>query len=147
AMALTLPAVGFYDCSILLPRMLGYYITHYLVLIGGPMMCLLGFFRPKFKDFPKTLIASFCVLTGVSLINVILRVTKLNPYANYFYSMETEGNPILELLHSLIPYPYFYMLPLIVILVTYMTLVTLPFAIADKKRKAKEKAEEAEAKA
>lgn len=134
-MALSMPSAGFYDCSVLLPRMLGYYITHFMVLIGGPALALFGLYRPKFKDFPITVLTAFCILLVIFGINSLMRATDVNPYANYFYCSDTDGNPLLELFYKLIPVPFLYMMPAIFILVPYMTLVTLPFYLDEKKGK------------
>ena len=56
-------------------------------------------------------------------INLILRATGLHPKANYFFSVETEGNAILEMFHRMIPVPFLYLLPGTVILVAYMAVV------------------------
>lgn len=133
-LALSMPSVGFYDCSVLLPRMLGYYITHFMVLLGGPALALFGLYRPKFRDFPITVLAAFCILLVIFGINSLMRATGVNPYANYFYCSDTDDNPLLELFYKFIPIPFLYMMPGIFIMVPYMALVTLPFYLYDKKK-------------
>ena len=66
--------------------------------------------------------------------NMLLRTTGLHPKANYFFSVETEGNPVLDLFYSRIPYPWLYELPSILILLPYMLLITAGFAFADRKK-------------
>ena len=73
------------------------------------------------------------VALAVFCVNLLLRVTGLHPKANYFYSVETEGNFLLEIFHRWIPVPFLYLLPSFLILVPYMLVITLPFALAEKR--------------
>ena len=138
-MALLSPAVGFDGYSIFLPRMLGFYGTHFMIIIEGLALATFGFYRPKFKDFPKTILTIVILLLVITGINLLLIKTGLYDRANYFFTMEHEGISILKLFWSWIPVPVLYLLPSAVILLAYMSLVTAPFAIADgiKKKKAK----------
>ena len=134
-MALMFPAVGFTDCSIWLPRMIGFYGTHFMIIIEAIALVTFGFYRPKFKDFPKTILTLVILLLVITGVNLLLIKTGLYDRANYFFTMEHEGISILKLFWSWIPVPVLYLLPGAVILLTYMSLVTLPFAIADKVKK------------
>ncbi len=133
-MALVMPGNGFSGYSVLLPRMMGYYGTHFMIVIEGLALAAFGLYRPRFRDFPRTLLAAVLIAFGVFLVNVLLRVSGLHPKANYFFSMETEGNALLELFHRIIPLPFLYLLLSVFILVPYMALVTLPFALADRRK-------------
>ena len=133
-MALVMPGTGFDGYSILLPRMLGYYGTHFMVIIEALALAVFGLYRPRFRDLPGTVLALVLISLAVFGFNVLLRATGLHPKANYFFSMETEGNPILDLFYSRIPYPWLYELPSILILLPYMFLITAPFALADRKK-------------
>ena len=136
-MALLSPAVGFDGYSIWLPRMLGFYCTHFMIIIEGLALATFGFYRPKFKDFPKTILTIVILLLVITGINLLLIKTGLYERANYFFTMEHEGISILKLFWSWIPVPVLYLLPGAVILLAYMSLVTAPFAIADGIRKKK----------
>ena len=122
-MALAMPGNGFDGYSLLLPRMLGYYGTHFAIVIEGLALVTFGLYRPKFRDLPMTALALFLIALAVFCINMLLRATGLHPKANYFFSVETEGNPILEFFHGWIPVPFLYMVPCIGILLGYMGLV------------------------
>lgn len=135
-MALVMPAVGFYDCSILLPRMLGYYITHFMVFTGALAIVTYGIHTPKMKELPKTALLVVGVTFCVFLINVLFRTIAPGCGANYFYTMDPEGNAILEALYNLIPIPFVYELPLILVLVVFMVLVTFILNLFRKKKKA-----------
>lgn len=137
-MALLMPANGFSGYSILLPRMIGFYGIHFIIIILALSIVTFGLYRPKFRDLPFTILTLLLVALAVFGINMILRATGLHPKANYFFSVETEGNFLLEIFHRWIPVPFLYLLPSIIILAPYMLLITLGFFIADRvKRKKK----------
>ena len=135
-MAICMPGMGFDHYSIFLPRMLGFFGTHFMIVIMAIAIVTFGLYRPKFRDLPKTCAVIFVISFCVFLINLLLRGTGLHPDANYFFSMNAEGNPLLELFHRLIPIPFLYQLPSYLILLPYMALVTSGFWIADRKKKA-----------
>jgi len=137
-MALIMPGAEFQGVSILLPRMLGYYGTHFMVVIECLSVVTFGFYKPKIKDLPRIVFTILVISFVVFMINMIMRWTGIYEKANYFYSVETEGNPILEIFYSWIPYPFLYLLPSILILVPYMAVVMLGFGIGDKLKKNKE---------
>ena len=136
-MALVMPGNGFDGYSLLLPRMLGYYGTHFMIIIEGLALVAFGLFRPRFRDLPRAVLAALAISFCVFLIDLFLRRTGLHPKANYFFAMETEGNFLLEIFHRWIPVPFLYLLPCTLILGVYMLLVTTPFAIADRLRERK----------
>ena len=72
-------------------------------------------------------LTSLLLALAVFGINILLRTTGLHPKANYFYSVETEGNALLDIFYRLIPVPFLYLLPSILILMAYSGLVTLLF--------------------
>ena len=61
-MALAMPGTGFNGYSLLLPRMLGYFGTHFMVFIEGIAIVSFGFYKPRFKDLFGTLITLLCIL-------------------------------------------------------------------------------------
>ena len=132
-MALIMPANGFDGYSLLLPRMLGYYGTHFMIVIEGIALVSFGLYRPKFRDLPRAVVTALPISFGIFLFNLLLRHSGLHPKANYFFSVETEGNVLLELFHSWIPVPYLYLLPSIGILGAYMLVITIPFALLERK--------------
>ena len=131
-MAILMPANGFAGYSLLLPRMIGFYGTHFIIVIAGLAIATFGLYRPKFKDIPFTVLTISIIALIVFGINMLLRVTGLHPHANYFFSVETEGNFLLEIFHKWIPVPFLYLIPSFLILIPYMMLITLGFFISDK---------------
>ena len=133
-MALLMPGNGFDGYSLLLPRMLGYYGTHFMIVIEGLALVTFGFFRPRFRDLPRAILTGLLVAFCIFLINLLLRWSGLHPKANYFFSVETEGNFLLDIFYGWIPVPFLYLLPASGILIPYMLLVTLPFELAARRK-------------
>lgn len=122
-MALLMPGLGFDGYPIWLPRMLFYYGTHFAILLEGLALATLGLYKPRLRDVPMTVITVLLITLAAFGVNLMLRATGLHPKANYFFSVETEGNAILEMFYRLIPVPFLYLLPGTVILVAYMAAV------------------------
>ena len=99
-MALAMPQNGFAGYSLLLPRMLGFYGTHFMIVIEGLAIVAFGLFRPTLRDLPRAILTANAIAFGVFCINLLLRWSGLHPKANYFFSVETEGNALLELFHG-----------------------------------------------
>ncbi len=142
SLAIIMPGLGFDHYSIFLPRMLGYFGTHYMVAIMAVAIVTFGLYRPKFSDLPKTCVVITVITFIVFLVNLLLINTGLHPKANYFYSIRPVGNPLLELFYKLIPIPFIYLLPSLVILVPYMALVTTGFWLADRRKFSEDSSEE-----
>lgn len=125
AMAVAMPGLGFSGYSLLLPRMIGFYGTHFAIVVEGLALATFGLYKPKFKDLPMSALALFVIALAACGISLLLRWTGLNPNANYFFSVETEGNAILELFHKFLPAPFLYLIPCLLILAAYMLVVML----------------------
>ncbi len=132
-LALVMPGMGFGGYSLLLPRMLGYYGTHFMIVIEALAIVCYGLYRPSFRDLPRTLLTIAAVGLVIFGIDVLLRTTGLGPKANYFFAMESEGNPVLDIFHGLIPLPYLYLLPCLPIIGVYMAIIILPFHLTERR--------------
>ena len=135
-LALMMPSTGFSGYSILLPRMLGFFFTHFMVLIESIALASYGLYKPTYKDIPKTMLTAVVVSFVIFIINMILRKTGLGPKANYFFSVETEGNPVLEIFHKIIPVPYLFLLPALLVLGPFMLIETFLMTKFGKKKAA-----------
>ena len=134
-MALLMPSMGFASYPLFMPRLIGFWGTHFMVLIESIALITYGLYRPTFKDVPKTLLTIVIVTFCIFLIDLFIRTTGLNPRANYFFAMETEGNPVLNIFHNLVPIPFVYLIPCLLIIAPYMCLIIFCFTVADKFRK------------
>ena len=133
-LALIMPSPGFREgFSILLPRMLGYYFTHFMIVIEGLAIAAFGLYRPKFRDLPKNMLATAGLGLGAFLISTVLRLAHLSPDANYFFTYYHEGIPPLEIFFNLIHLPYLYLIPVVLGMGVYMALITSGFALAERK--------------
>ena len=123
AMALLMPGSGFDHAYLFLPRIIGFYGTHFMIVIEALMLVTFGFYKPVYGDIPKAMV--ILVVLGLLMhgLNLLLRCSGLNRRSNYFFTMETEENSFLNLLRSLIPYPFLYLLPLFPLPALYMCLV------------------------
>ena len=135
-MAIIMPGIGFSGYSIFLPRMLGYYITHWVIFFGGVALAALGIYRPRFRDFPVALLTTFGVALFAFCVSELLRATHLADHANYFFTVESEGNAVLDLCHKFVPLPFLYLIPCCLILLPYMCLVTVGFWLYDRRHPA-----------
>ena len=134
-MAVIMPGNGFDGYSLLLPRMLGYYGTHFMILIEGLALAAFGLYQPRLRDLPRTILTILIVTFAATVLNLLLRWSGLHPKANYFFAMEPEGISLLEIFYRWIPIPFLYMMPCFGILIPYMLLVTAPFEIAARSRR------------
>ena len=134
-MALAMPTAGFSGYSLLLPRMLGFYGTHFMIVIEGLAIVTFGLYRPEFRDLPGTFLAAVGLTFMVFLFDTLLRFTGIYTRANYFYTYETEGNVLLNLFHSWIPVPFLYLIPCLAILGAYMFLIMSFFKIGGTRRR------------
>ena len=133
-MAVCMPGAGFDGYSLFLPRMMGYFGTHFMIIIEGLALVTFGLYRPKFRDLPRAVLTAWVLMVCLFGFNMLLRLTGVYPNANYFYSVETEGNALLGLFYRWIPIPCLYLAPAIVILGVYMLLITIPFALTDRRQ-------------
>lgn len=121
-LALTFPNAPFNGFSVLLPRMIGFYGTHALLIVCALCLPALGLYRPERRDFRGVLVTFFALALCAHGVNLLLRAT-VCPQANYFFTF-CEDNAILELFWRIVPVPFLYLLPVLPILWGYMALVT-----------------------
>lgn len=139
-MALAIPAYGFAGYSILLPRMLGFYGTHYLLLMEAVALVTFGLYKPELGDLPGTVITLLAISFMLYIFSMFLRWTGICPNANYFYTVEPEGNPALELFYRWIPCPYLYLLPCVIALVPYILAVLGIYRLVERRLPCKNEA-------
>lgn len=132
AMALLMPSAGFEAYSLLEPRILCYFVTHWLVFFGSLSLCGFGLYKPNFRDILPTVITALLLAFAIFLVDILLRKIGVDPHSNYFFAVETEGNPILELFYSWLPYPFLYLMPCVLILVPYAVIVLLLLRLIDR---------------
>lgn len=133
-MALVFPEAPFVGYSLWLPRMLGFYATHILIIVCGLSLVTLGFYRPQFRDIPGIAGTFFLLGIGALAVNFLLRHTVCPP-ANYFFVYGGDVDiSILNLFWKWLPVPFLYELPALLILVGYMALICRFFSAWDRYR-------------
>ncbi len=138
-MALFFPEAGFVGYPVFMPRVIGFYLTHFLIVIAGISLAILDFYRPKLKDFPGIFATLSILALVIHGVNYIFRVTGLCTISNYFFTFDDVGISILALFHRFIKIPFLYLLPSFLILGVYMGIVSLGFFIGDLCRKKRKK--------
>ncbi len=111
-LSLLMPLTGFAGYSLLTIHVAGYYFTHLVILMAPIFLLGLDLYKPKYKDVPKFMLALVCVGAVMFVVNLILRKTGLCPKSNYFFTIDQENNPLLEMLYRWIPIPFVYTLPI-----------------------------------
>lgn len=112
-----------------------FYFFPHLLEFGIPILLFaLGLVKKDIKCIGSTLLITLCVLILVHFANMALNSyfaahQILNPsgalvQVNYMYTIKPE-NPVLGLFWSLIPYPFWYMLPVVLIILVYLGFVYL----------------------
>lgn len=123
-----------------------FYFFPHLLEFGVPILLFkLGLVKKDVKCIVSTLLITLAVyslihLSNVTLNNYFLANEICNPsgaivQVNYMYSLRPE-NPVLDLFWNWIPYPYFYMLPVILVVLAYLGFVYLKQIIAGFKKNA-----------
>ena len=131
--------------EILSPTFFFYFFPH-LLEFGIPILLFsLGLVKKDLKCIASTLLITLCAFALVHFANVALNSyfaahQILNPsgnpvQVNYMYTIKPE-NPVLSLFWSLIPYPFWYLLPVMGIIGVYLLLVYCKQIIARFKSKA-----------
>lgn len=125
-MGMLMPVAGFYNIPLLSGESIGFYGFHGLVFVICVSFFTLGLYRPQVKDVPKIMLFLAFTALVVHGINWVLRAM-VSPEANYFFTYDPEGNPILAIFKNMIDIPYVYELPLLVPVGIVLALVSLLF--------------------
>lgn len=121
-----------------------YYFPH-LLEFGIPILLIaLGLVEKDVKCIGSTLLITVGALIPIHLTNVLLNNycaahQLLNPageliQVNYMYTIQ-PANPLLDLFWSLIPHPFWYLMPVVVIVLVYLAAVYCKEIFARLKKK------------
>jgi hypothetical protein len=113
------PIAVFSESSLLLPRNIGYYGTHALLIVASTSLVTLRLCRPDFKYLPRVITLMFALVLAMHLVNTTLRTSGISSHADYFFTYGPDSTVILEPLWQLIPIPFVYELPLLLVVVAY----------------------------
>ena len=102
-LAICMPQQGYAGYSIFRWHTFGFFLLHSLGVFVPVSVIVLGLYVPKYKDILKA-VAVLLICTAFSyLLSLALRESGLCAFANYSFTMDPEGNPVLELCYRLIP--------------------------------------------
>lgn len=136
-LAILMPSKGMTGESLLTPRIWGYYITHFLVMMETPFLICSGHFTPNHKETLKEVLTFLCLAAFGFIISMILIKTGLNPKANYFYSVHPDGNPVLELFFKILPVKGLYLLPTSILAYGFANIVVIVYRLFSKNSQVK----------
>ncbi len=138
-LALIFPTAVQAEYEILSDAFFIFYIPHIFEFAVTVYLFLFGYIKKDFKTIPTTLGITLGIYTLVHFINVGLthysEQAGLELTFNYMFSMQTPGNPVLDLFWKIIPHPYWYMYLAVVILAVYLVVLYLPQIIRAVKEK------------
>lgn len=138
-LALIFPTAVQAEYEILSDAFFIFYIPHIFEFAVTVYLFLFGYIKKDFKTIPTTLGITVGIYTLVHFINVGL--TRYSEQAglelsfNYMFSMESPGNPVLDIFWKVIPCAYWYMYLAVVILAVYLVVLYLPQIIRAMKEK------------
>ncbi len=114
---------GIADAEVMSPVFLMYYVPHLFEFAVPILQIMLKRTKMQLKYIFPSVLFTTILYTIVHFINAILNnyfiTNNIRNYlnqiveVNYMYTIKPEGIPILTNLWEIIPYPYFYLLPLI----------------------------------
>ncbi len=124
-----------------------FYFFPHLLEFGIPILLFaLGLVKKDMKCIATTMLITLCAVVAVHFANVALNGyfeahQILNPagalvQVNYMYTIQPE-NPVMALFWSLIPYPFWYLMPVILIISVYLLIVYSKQVIARFGKRAK----------
>lgn len=130
--AIASPTAGFVGESILLPRYIGYFGTHGLIIVISICLLCFGYCKPSLREVYRVPAFLLLHIGLVHLLNMFLR-QGLCPHANYMFTFSPEP-AALKPMWELVPIPFFYFLPLLPLLILWCLLLTILHSKISKKR-------------
>lgn len=122
-LAFSMPVPGFEAVPLFSAAGLGYYGFHGLVLALSLGLGTSGVYRPQYRDLPGALLLLVGIGGAAHAANCLLRAA-VYPAADYFFTFDPLGNPILKAVYARLPHPFLYELPLLAVAVGWGLLMT-----------------------
>lgn len=91
----------------------GYMIYHHVLIVQSILLVSTSFYRPAYRDIPRSILILIALYLVMFLVNTILRRLTGLPI-NYLYSYGLPGNPITDMLYRWIPIPAVFFLPMLI---------------------------------
>lgn len=128
-LAICMPQQGYAGYSIFRWHTFGFFLLHSLGVIIPISVVVLGLYRPHYRDILKSVFVLLICTVFSFILSLVLRKTGLCSFANYSFTMDPEGNPVLEFFYRLIPVQGLYMIGTLLIFCPLCALVTAVYRI------------------
>jgi len=92
----------------------GYWFYHHILVVQSVLLVTTGFYRPSYREVPKSMVILIVIYFLMYLVNLLVRALTGVP-VNYMYTFGLPGNPVLELLHSILPVYPLYLVPAVLL--------------------------------
>ena len=112
-LAMLSPDPHFVNVSLSTIKGYGYWGTHHVLIIQSILLVSCGFYRPGYKEIPKSIGILLVLYFTMFLINLLLRKITGLPI-NYLFTFGMEGNTIIEALYKIFPVYPLYLVPCVV---------------------------------
>lgn len=113
--AVCVPQQGYAGYYVFKWHTFGFFLLHSLGVFIPASIVILKLYIPKYKDIFKAT-AVLLISTIISyFVSIFLRKAGLCEFANYSFTMEPEGNPVLGFFYKLIPVKGLYLLGALII--------------------------------
>ncbi|MBQ0141617.1 MAG: YwaF family protein [Prevotellaceae bacterium] len=136
SVAILAPQQGYAGYSILKWHTFGFFLLHSLGIAIPAGVVYLGLYKPKYKDIPKAVTVLAVTTLFAYLISLFLRKTGLCSVANYSFTMDPEGNPVLEFFYRLLPVQGLYVVGLLLMFIPGTIIIVTIYRMLQRKRMA-----------
>ena len=132
SLALFMPQAGYAGYDVFRLHTFGFFLLHSTGVALPVSVCVLGLYRPRMGDVLRAAVVLAVTAAAAHLINVVLRSTGLCDFANYYFTMDTENNPVLEFCFRILPVRGIYTIGTLAIFCPASALITLLCRAAEK---------------
>jgi len=115
-LSLLSPDPEFLNLSLLNYHRMGYWIYHHILFVQSILIVSSGFYRPHYREVPKSVIILMVMYFGMYLFNMLMR-RLTHEDVNYLYTFGMPGNTIIEMLYKFLPVYPIYLVPALVVVV------------------------------
>ena len=112
-----------------------YFFYHSMLVVLPVILLKFKFYMPSYKNIWQPTLILVALTFIMHIVNVIFRATGLAGESNYFFTFGLEGDFFTELLWSILPFNFFFLLPSILLFAPYVLLIILPFHLSTKDKK------------
>jgi len=112
-LAMLSPDPQFLNVPLFIIRGYGYWGTHHILIIQSILLVSSGYYRPGYREIPKSIGILLILYFSMFVINLVLRKLTGLPI-NYLFTFGMEGNTFIEALYKLLPIYPLYLVPCVI---------------------------------